>query len=197
MTQPTGLLRFIQILPQSSIDGKFLLRDLPGSGKRIDILCRGLAACFDWGPSTWPKSQLELTAAIGNEIILTFHHSGEDHAKGEPQWGSIIRDAMKGHLSDCVVVKHSSLHDFITELSAVADSQMWVLEEDGMSISSCIGNDRASQSSFIIGDHKGFDSGTQRVIDNCNIPSVSLGAASYLSSHCIAAVISEFERMIE
>lgn len=197
MTQPTGLLRFIQVLPQSSTDGKFLLRDLPGSGKRIDILCRGLAACFDWGPSTWPKSQLELTAVIGNEIILTFRHSGENHVKGEPQWGSIIRDAMKSHLSDNVIVKHSSLHDFIAELLASAGSQLWVLEEDGMSISSCIGNDLATQSSFIVGDHKGFDSGTQRVIDNCNIPSVSLGAASYLSSHCIAAVISEFERMTE
>ena len=197
MTQPTGLLRFIQVLPQSSTNGKFLLRDLPGSGKRIDILCRGLAACFDWGPSIWPKSQLELTAVIGNEIILTFRHSEEDHVKGEPQWGSIIRDAMKGHLSDSVVVKHLSLHDFITELRASAGSQLWVLEEDGTSISSCIGDDRASQSSFIVGNHRGFDSRTQRVIDNCNIPSVSLGAASYLSSHCIAAVISEFERMTE
>ncbi len=197
MTQPTGLLRFIQILPQSSTDGKFLLRDLPGSGKRIDILCRGLAACFDWGPSTWPRSQLELTAVIGNEIVLTFRHSGEDHVKGEPQWGSIIRDAMKGHLFDDVIIKHSSLQEFITDLLASAGSQLWVLEEDGMSISSCIGKDLASQNSFIVGDHKGFDSWTQRVIDNCNIPIVSLGAASYLSSHCIAAVISEFERMIE
>jgi tRNA pseudouridine-54 N-methylase len=197
MTQPTGLLRFIQILPQSSTDGKFLLRDLPGSGKRIDILCRGLAACFDWGPSTWPKTQLELTAVIGNEIILTFHHSGEDYVKGEPQWGSIIRDAMTGNLSDSVIVKHSSLHDFIAELLESAGSRLWVLEEDGMPISSCIGKDQATQSSFIVGDHRGFDSGTQRVIDNCNIPSVSLGAASYLSSHCVAAVISEFERMIE
>ena len=195
MTQPTGLLRFIQVLPQSSTNGKFLLRDLPGSGKRIDILCRSLAACFGWGPSTWPKSQLELTAVIGNEIILTFRHSEKDQVKGEPQWGSIIRDALKGHLSDNVIVKHSSLHDFVAELLASADSQLWVLEEDGRSISRCIGNDVASQSSFIVGDHKGFDSGTQRVIDNCNISSVSLGAASYLSSHSIAAVISEFERM--
>jgi tRNA pseudouridine-54 N-methylase len=104
---------------------------------------------------------------------------------------------MKGNLSDSITIKHSSLHSFIAELLASAGSQLWVLEEDGMSISSCIGNDLASQSSFIVGDHRGFDSGTKRVIDNCNIPSVSLGAASYLSSHCIAAVISEFERMIE
>ena len=197
MTQPTGLLRFILVLPQSSTDGKFLLRDLPGSGKRIDILCRGLAACFEWGPSTWPKFQLELTAVIGNEITLTFRHSGEDRVKGEPQWGSIIRDAMKSHLSENVIIKHSSLHDFIAELLESSGSRLWVLEEDGMPISSCIDNGQATQSSFIVGDHKGFDSGTQRVIHNYNIPSVSLGADSYLSSHCIAAVISEFERMIE
>ncbi len=197
MIQPTGLLRFILVLPQSSTDGKFILRDLPGSGKRIDILCRGLAACFDWGPSTWPKFQIELIAIIGNEIILTFRHPENDHVKGEPQWGSIIRDAMKSHLSDSVTIKHSSLHDFIAELLESSGSRLWVLEEDGMPISSCIGNGQATQSSFIVGDHKGFDSGTQRVIHNCNIPSVSLGAASYLSSHCIAAVISEFERMIK
>jgi len=197
MAQPTGLLRFIQILPQSSTDGKFLLRDLPGSGKRIDILCRCLAACFDWGPSTWQKSQLELTALIGNEVVLTFHHPGGDYVKGEPQWGSIIRDALKGNLSDGVSIKHSSLPDFIAEMLESAGSRLWVLEEDGIPISSGIGKDQASQSSFIVGDHRGFDSGTQRVIDNCNIPSVSLGATSYLSSHCIAAVISEFERMIE
>jgi tRNA pseudouridine-54 N-methylase len=104
---------------------------------------------------------------------------------------------MKGHLSDNVIIKHTSLQEFIADLLASAGSQLWVLEEDGKSISSGIGNDLASQNSFIVGDHKGFDSWTQRVIDNCNIPSVSLGAASYLSSHCIAAVISEFERMIE
>ena len=197
MTKPTGLLRFILVLPQSSTDGKFILRDLPGSGKRIDILCRGLAACFDWGPFTWPKTQLELTAIIGNEIILTFRHSGDNHVKGEPQWGSIIRDTLKGHLSDSVIIKHSSLQDFIAELLESAGARLWVLQEDGMPISRCIGKDQALQSSFILGDHRGFDSGTQRVIDNCNIQSVSLGADSYLSSHCIAAVISEFERMIE
>ena len=187
------MLRFAQILPQVFPDGDFLLKDLPGSGKRIDVLCRDLAACFEWGQTTWSKSELEMIAVIGDTKILTFSDPQDKIPRGEVGWASVIRDSLKGAPPSFVDVSDGNLEDLIGKLSQTA---LWVLDEEGDMLSDIKTINPAAQNSFMLGDHRGFDSQTENLISQYNIQRISLGKKSYLSSHCLAAIISEFERMV-
>ncbi|MGD9396055.1 MAG: hypothetical protein PVJ05_06495 [Candidatus Thorarchaeota archaeon] len=190
------MLRFVQILPQAFPEGDFLLKDLPGSGKRIDVLCRDLAACFEWGPKTWSKSKLEMIAVIGDTKILTFSDPQDQMPHGEVGWASVIRDSLKDSPPSFIDVSDGRLEDIIKKLKQTTDSEMWVLEEEGDDMSRIKTMHPATQNSFMLGDHRGFDSQTVNLLSQYNIQRISLGKKSYLSSHCLAAVISEFERMV-
>jgi tRNA (pseudouridine54-N1)-methyltransferase len=190
------MLRFVQILPQVSPKGDFLLKDLPGSGKRIDVLCRDLAACFDWGPTSWSTSHLEMIAVIGNVKILTFSDPQDQTPRGEVGWASIIRDSLREQPPSFVDVSEGTLEDVIKELNQSKNANLWVLDEEGVNLSDIEEIHPVTQNSFMLGDHRGFDSETEGIISQYNIQRISLGEKSYLSSHCLAAIISEFERMV-
>lgn len=187
------MLRFVQILPQVSPEGDFLLKDLPGSGKRIDVLCRDLAACFEWGPTTWSTSKLELIAVMGDTKILTFSDPQDQMPHGEVGWASVIRESLKDSPPSFVDVSDGTLEDIVKKLSQTA---MWVLDEEGDNLLDIRTMHPATQNSFMLGDHRGFNSQTVNLISQYNIQRISLGKKSYLSSHCLAAIISEFERMV-
>jgi tRNA (pseudouridine54-N1)-methyltransferase len=190
------MLRFIQLLPQVSPRADFLLKDLPGSGKRIDVLCRVLAACFDWGPITWPKSKLEVIAMIGNTKSLTVRHPIEQMPKGEVGWAEVIRESLKGTPPRYVTVVDESLEDLVKRLIQSDEFPLRVLEEKGVMLSEVETIDPNTQNSFMLGDHRGFDSEAESIISRFDIQRISLGEKSYLSSHCLAAIISKFERKV-
>lgn len=187
-------LRFVQLLPQASPQGDFLLKDLPGSGKRIDVLCRDLAACFSWGPKSWPKENLELIAVIADSRILTCNFPGDETPESEVEWATVIRASLKEQPPDYVRVSDGSLDDIIKKYSKPPESMLWVLDEKGADISTIKTKQPIIQNSFMLGDHQGFNSQSESFISQYTLPRVSLGKKSYLSSHCVASIISEFER---
>jgi tRNA (pseudouridine54-N1)-methyltransferase len=190
------MLRFVQILPKVSPKGDFLLKDLPGSGKRIDVLCRDLAACFDWGPTSWSKFHLEMIAVIGNTKILTFANPQDQIPNGEVGWATVIRAALRDTPPIYVDASEGTLEDVIKKLNQIEESNLWILDEGGVNLSDIEEIHPVTQNSFMLGDHRGFDSETEGIISQYNIQRISLGEKSYLSSHCLAAIISEFERMV-
>ncbi len=195
MTREQPLLRFIQLLLDGPEDGNFILKDLPGSGKRIDLLCRDLAACFDWGPEDWPKDRLELIALLPANTTLTFHYPDREIPVGERAWAEEIKAVLDGHESDLLEKELTELDGVIQKLLNEENSRLWVLEESGTNIRSVTDLDAKSQNSFILGDHQGFGHAVLQIIHQYDITPISVGPHSYLSSHCIAAVISELERM--
>ena len=193
--QPESImLRFIQLLPQASQQGNFLLKDLHGSGNRIDVLCRDLAACFSWGPKSWPKENLELLAIIADSRILTFNLPGDEIPQSEVEWAIVIRNSLKEQPPNYVQVLDGSLEDVIKKYDKSPKSVLWVLDEEGSDISTIRTRLTTTQNSFMLGDHRGFNSQTESLISEYALPRVSLGKKSYLSSHCVASIISEFER---
>jgi len=190
------MLRFVQILPQVSPTGDFLLKDLPGSGKRIDVLCRDLAACFSWGPKSWPKSNLEMIAVIANTKILTFSNPQDIIPSGEVEWASVIRYSLRENPPNYIDVSDGTLDDVINRLNQEDDSRLWVLDEEDINLFEAQTVRLDTQNSFMLGDHRGFDSQSEGTISQYNLPRISLGKKSYLSSHCLAAIISEFEGMV-
>jgi tRNA pseudouridine-54 N-methylase len=76
-------------------------------------------------------------------------------------------------------------------------SHLWILHEEGKNINDCKIEVLRTQNSFMLGDYRGFDSKTDELILENGLKRVSLGRISYLSSHCIALIISKFERMVK
>jgi tRNA (pseudouridine54-N1)-methyltransferase len=187
-------LTFIQILPTANIMGDFILKDLPGSGKRIDVVCRVFAACFDWGPVTMKKSNIEVIAVIANNVILKVQYPKENIPSGEKAWAKIIKESLNGNPPDFVHFSEGNLESVIT---AYSNANLWVLHEDGEERDLQDIASSTTDNSFMLGDHRGFDSQTEDLITKYALRKVSLGTISYLSSHCVAHIISEFERKDE
>ena len=192
MTDISGL-RFIAIFPDIPIDGKFILRDLPGSGKRIDVLCRSLAACFDWSSSLEIRSKLEFMVSLSHSILLRFKAPTDATLRGETWWATIVRDSLRNTPPDFVTVEERGLEELLQILQK-EESNIFVLEEEGRPLAAISKTPSASPYSFMLGNHRGFDEGTSKIIQKLDIQRVSLGQRSYLGSHCVAAVISHFER---
>ncbi len=187
------MLRFIQILPNVSISGDFILKDLPGSGKRIDVLCRVLSACFAWGPSKWDKHRIELLAVIGDSIILRIQNPEQKTPTGERAWAQILKDSLKGNPPEYVQVYDGNLESIIIDLNKPPKSIIWILHEEGEDLKEQ-DISMETDNSFMLGDHQGFNSQTEELTSKYALRKVSLGKTSYLSSHCVAHIISEFER---
>lgn len=196
MMEQVAHLRFILHLPGLSEDGDFLFQDLPGSGKRIDVLCRSLAACFDWGPSTLDKSNLELVTLIGEASCLRIKNPELDAPRGEVWWACAIKDALNGNPPLFITTENLSLEEVIEEILTNDKSRLWLLDEAGSSFDQRKAPDVDAQNSFIIGDHRGFSPEALTVFVDHSIYRLSLGSTSYLTSQCVAAVISMYEEMI-
>jgi tRNA (pseudouridine54-N1)-methyltransferase len=188
------ILRFIQILPNVSIEGDFILKDLPGSGKRIDVLCRVLAACFDWAPNLLEKSNIEVIAVIGDSVILRLENPGELLPKGEKAWAKVIKESLQGTVPEYVHIAHGTLESVILEYTKSTNANLWVLHEDGEQVNLQEVAKSTTDNSFMLGDHRGFNSQTEELVSRYTLKKISLGKTSYLSSHCVALIISEFER---
>ncbi|MFW9845243.1 MAG: hypothetical protein ACFFD6_00730 [Candidatus Thorarchaeota archaeon] len=196
MAGECGLLRFILHLPTISKSGKFVLKDLPGSGQRIDVLCRSLAACFDWGPTIWPRMNLEIVALIEDDTSLRFVNPGQNLPRGEVAWASVIQASLTGSAPDYVGVERLSLKDIVIRELGRENSALWALEETGTPLLETNRIDPSAQNSFIIGNHRGFDSDTLKIFDDHSIYRLSLGRISYLTSHCVVGLLSHLEEMI-
>lgn len=191
------MLRFIQLLPAVPPSDDFPLRDLPGIGKRVDVLCRDLAACFDWGPTDWPLSQLEFSALFSDQVLLTFQTPNERMPIGEQGWAMVVKNALRGDPPDYVRVTQDNLESMIRNLTQPSKSQLWVLHEEGRHFKDCKIQVSGTQNSFMLGDYRGYDSRAEELVSKHGLPRISLGKTSYLSSHCVASVISKFERMVK
>jgi tRNA (pseudouridine54-N1)-methyltransferase len=189
------LLRFVQVLPNVSPAGRFLLRDLPGSGKRIDVLCRDLAACFEWGPTWWERKHLELVAVLGGDITLRFRSVPGRESLGEVGWAKLIKQVLEGVPAEGIELKRQTLANLIEDMLAEEGSRVLVLIEKGERLLSEVETGEFTKNSFMLGDHRGFDSQTEELFASYGLERVSLGETSYLSSHCVAAIISHFERL--
>ncbi len=194
MTPTTELLRFVLVMPNGPTKPDFLLKDLPGSGRRIDVFCRTLAACFDWAPVSWPREKIEVVAVLAHRVILTATNP-ETPPVGEVAWAERIQQALRGETPGFIRAREGGLSDLLDELIRQG-SKIWVLLEDGRQFGDGEGPEPSSENSFMLGDHKGFDEKTQQIIEEREIPAISLGKISYLSSHCVAVVIAKMERML-
>ncbi|MFW9887335.1 MAG: hypothetical protein ACFFER_04090 [Candidatus Thorarchaeota archaeon] len=196
MMEQVTHLTFILYIPELSEARNVHLKDLPGSGKRIDVLCRSLAACFDWGPSTFDKSTLEIIALDDKGSCLRIRNPNTDMPRGEVWWASAVKDALTGDPRSFIGIESHTLETLFKEILTNDGERLWVLDETGTALLEEKEAILTAQNSFIIGGYRGFDSEALETFNDHSIYRLSLGTNSYLTSHCIAAIISMYEEMI-
>jgi tRNA (pseudouridine54-N1)-methyltransferase len=187
-------LRFILLLPEASTKGEFILKDLPGSGKRIDLLCRVFSAGFDWAPNTFDKSNIEIIAVIDDSVILLVQYPGKDLPIGEKAWALIIKNSLQGDPPHYVQVIGDNLESVILKFNNPPTANFWVLHEEGEEVDLREAVTSSTDNSFMLGDHRGFNSHAEDLVSKYDLQKISLGKTSYLSSHCVALIISRLER---
>lgn len=193
MIDLTGL-RFVGIYSTISADAEFSMKDLPGSGRRVDVLCRSLEACFDWAAESLNAAIIEYVAVLEDETVLRFTNPGDAEGKGETWWAGHIRNSLKNNPPPFVRVMKITFETLLQDLRKERNQQIFVLEEEGRPLRTRMLEQASPQYSFILGDHRGFSERTRSVFHSFDIPPISLGPKSYLGSHSVAAVISELER---
>ncbi|MFX0107516.1 MAG: hypothetical protein ACFE7R_04465 [Candidatus Hodarchaeota archaeon] len=196
MTSQPGTLRFIETHSSIPIDGKYYLKDLAGSGGRVDVLCRSLSACYDWAPSPLSSMEIKFIAILNAEIVLWFSNPSAELPIGERAWAEVIQDSLQGHPPEFVKVHQWNIEKLVEEILKEEASYIWALVQERIPFDRMESFDPRAQNSFMLGDHQGFDADTQQVIRDYGIAQVSLGDISYLSSHCVATIISRLERMV-
>lgn len=194
MASSTVSFRFIHVFSSIPAKPDFHLKDLPGSGNRIDILCRGLAACFDWAPELIRKENIQYYAVLSDEITLKFAYTPDCIGRGETWWASIIQQVLQGENVDFCHKMDWDLEK--TMKSTIQEGfNLYVLDENGIPLDNALQQSNSSQNSFMLGDHRGFALDAQELLDEMDVQQVSLGEKSYLGSHCVAQVVSNHERI--
>ncbi|MCK5151175.1 MAG: hypothetical protein KAQ65_05020, partial [Candidatus Thorarchaeota archaeon] len=140
------------------------------------------------------RSKLEFIVSLSHSVLLRFTAPVDITIRGETWWATIVRDSLRNTPPDFVTVEERGLEELLQILQK-EESNIFVLEEEGRPLAAISKTPSASPYSFMLGNHRGFDEGTSKIIQKLDIQRVSLGQRSYLGSHCVAAVISHFERI--
>jgi tRNA (pseudouridine54-N1)-methyltransferase len=176
----------------ANTDGIFTLNDLPGSGGRMDILCRCVNASLFLSHDMRRDVDCYLVLCGGPVPPKTVRFSGnlvrslspDERSAGalikkalDIPVGSEFRDAAPG-----VSVRKGGLAQLMTEHAFV------VLDEKGIDIRTAV----RPPDEFLLSDHLNFTDDEELLVTEC--PRYSVGPACVHADHAITIVHNELDR---
>jgi tRNA (pseudouridine54-N1)-methyltransferase len=170
----------------------FSLKSLAGSPGRTDLLARCIISALysTKGPRRDSRLTVVLEGPPDPPAAVTFEGSGiESVPESEVEAAKMLFDALSGIEIMGVKVERKSFEKSVAELREQQLSIFYLHEEGEDSQHVSFGKDSA----FILGDQKGLDPQSERLLDGLKAKRVSLGPHSYLASHCITIVQGELD----
>jgi len=164
----------------------FSLKSLAGRG-RMDLIARCIVATFytPEGPRKDAKLTIVLEGPPDPPVSLTFDGNRMRRAPiSEVGVAEIIFDVLSGKKVEGVRKERKGFERVLSEYKERGFS-LYYLHEEGED-SSKVRFEKSS--AFILGDQKGLDAKSERLLDEVRAKRVSLGPYSYLASHCITIV---------
>ncbi len=201
---------FIVVGHKARTDGNFNLNDLPGSGGRMDILCR----CVN--------SALFLSHDLRRDVVIYLVLLGEPDAPrivkfegknvrylnpDERSSGSLIKKALEKNASPRwresmpgVWMRLGVLADLLEEV-LTDEKRLFYMREDGNDIRDELNNDNyinmPDDTVFILGDHTGMTPEEETVIQDSDAKTINVGPISLHADHCIILVNNEMDRTVD
>jgi len=201
---------FIIVGHKARTDANFNLNDLPGSGGRMDILCR----CVN--------SALFLSHDLRRDVVIYLVLLGEPDAPrivkfegknvrylnpDERSSGSLIKKALE---KDAIPRWRESMPGVWMRLGVLADlleevltdeKRLFYMREDGNDIRDELNDDNyinmPDDTVFILGDHTGMTPEEETVILDLDAKTITVGPISLHADHCIILVNNEMDRTVE
>ncbi len=196
---------YIVVGHKARTDGNFNLNDLPGSGGRMDILCR----CVN--------SALFLSHDLRRDVIIYLVLLGEPDAPGivkfegenvkylnpdERSSGSLIKKALEKNAiprwresTPGVWIRQGGLADLLQEV-LTDEKRLFYLQEDGSDIRDEFKENKPKDAVFVLGDHTGMMAEEEIVIQDLNAKTINVGPISLHADHCIILVNNEIDRTV-
>lgn len=190
--------RFVVVGHKAASAPGFSLKDLAGTGGRIDVLARCMPAAFL--VSHGLRADVELTTlhlgppaapkAVRLESARLRHLNPDERttalllekALGAPTTGPVWQEATPG-----VFVAHLSL----AELLDAPQGALFVLHEEGTDIASIA---VPGDATFVLGDHLGFAPDEEALLAALGARRVSLGPVSLQADQCIVVLHNHLDR---
>ncbi len=192
---------FVIIMHKAKTSPDFSLNDLPGSGGRMDILCRFIGASLlishgirkdakVYGILLGPPSPPVSLKVIGSEV----KYLNPD----ERSTGALIRNGLikfwkeKGDgwikTSPGFYFSRKGIKEILEELEG---ENVYLLKEDGRDISEV---EISLPGAFFLSDHLDFSSEEELEIEKRASAKISLGPVSMHSEHCVAILNNFLDR---
>lgn len=175
----------------------FLLKDLPGSGGKMDTVCRFVTSSL-WLSHAVRRDVVVYTVLNGSpDAPITIEWRGDSMKRVSPDERSIaswikkalesIREVKKGkdkpwfRIQEGIRVSRKSIQEIVKDLK---DRSIYVLEERGDNIRNInIGKDPV----FVIGDHIGLPKQEEKFVLRYG-KKISLGETLYFASACTTII---------
>jgi tRNA (pseudouridine54-N1)-methyltransferase len=173
-------------------DGNFSLNDMPGSGGRMDLLCRCVNAAFFLSHDLRRDVRCYLVLLGEPNPPKTILISGKDVrylSPDERSAGALIKKALSipcgtifRESSPGVSVRHGGLGELL------ADHAFALLDEGGTDIRT----EHSLPDAFLLSDHHNLSEEEHVLIRTC--PRYSVGPRSLHADHTITVLLNELDR---
>jgi len=158
----------------------------------MDLICRCIIAALytPEGPDRDAEVVVVLEGQPDPPLALTLSGSTIERAPaGEGETAEMVVRAMRGGLAGAKA-ERLGFEEAVARYKALGYT-IYYLHEEGKP-SADVGF--AERSALILGDHKGLDPASERLLDRMGAERVSLGPISYLASQCINIASAELRR---
>lgn len=200
-------LTFILDAPRCRTTDDFLIRDVPGTSGRLDVVCRILAATFHTAPQLNPH--LCFLAILGGPpnppiLLRVTSTTAENIPESELACALILKGVLRQYRttgpeqSDIwpqFSLTKKSFEETLQETSKTAN-QIYYLVEKGEPFEKTH-LDLANPLTFILGDDQGLPKEHEEKLSKYDIRRVSIGEQSYLGSQVVTLVLLELARQLK
>lgn len=196
---------FIVVGHKARTDGNFNLNDLPGSGGRIDILCRCINCALFLSHDLRRDVIIYLVLLGEPDMPKIVKFEGENVKYLNPDErssGSLIKKALERSAiprwresTRGVWVRMGGLADLLEEV-LIKDKRLFYLQEDGGDIRDRFKENVPDNTVFVLGDHTGMTPEEEIVIRDLDVKTINIGPISLHADHCIILVNNEIDRTV-
>ena len=196
---------FIVVGHKARTDGNFNLNDLPGSGGRIDILCRCVNCALFLSHDLRRDVIIYLVLLGEPDIPKIVKFEGENVRYLNPDErssGSLIKKALERSAiprwresTRGVWIRLGGLSDLLEEV-LTEDKRLFYLQEDGSDIRGEFKENVSNNTVFVLGDHTGMTPEEEIVIRDLDVKTINIGPISLHADHCIILVNNEIDRTV-
>jgi len=171
----------------------FSLKSLAGSPGRMDLIARCLIASLNRPEGIRGDTlfTVVLEGAPNPPVSMRFDGGKMGNMPaGEVEAARLIYDVLSQQTVAGISMERRSFERSVTDCRNDGGYSLFYLHEQG---EDSRGMKFGERPLFILGDQKGLDPRSEKLLDDLGAKRISLGPFSYLASHCITVVNNELD----